>query len=129
MGSKHQALVKLILLRLGSRSDMRLWEAPVGIARSMDGKRTFRYGLTGCADIIGYSGPPLIQRFIGIEAKVGDDRQRDSQSAFQRTLEHFGHVYVIAYSVEEAEELLLARLAPPPDAQPNRMALPSTFPP
>lgn len=131
MGSKHQALVKLILLRLGSRPDMRLWEAQTGIARTLDGKRTFRYGLTGQADIIGYAYPGA--RFFAIEAKVGDDKQRDSQAAFQRTLEQFGGVYVIAYSPEEAEEVLLARLHAaippasnsPPDARPNRMEIPS----
>ena len=108
MGSKHQALVKLILLRLGSRRDIRLWEAPVGLARSLDGSRTFRYGLTGCADIIGITKHG--GRFLAIEAKVGDDVQRDSQSAFSRMIESFGGIYLLAYSAEEAEEILAARL-------------------
>ena len=108
MGSKHQALVKLILLKLGSRRDLRLWEAPVGLARSLDGARTFRYGLVGCADIIGIYKPG--GRFVAIEAKVGDDVQRPSQHAFAGMLESFGGVYVIAYSPEEAEETLLAKL-------------------
>lgn len=93
---------------------MRLWESQTGLARSMTGDRTFRYGLTGCADIIGYAAPN--GRFIAIEVKVGDDRQRESQAAFQRTLEQFGGVYVIAYSVEEAEELLLTRLKNAPQS-------------
>ncbi len=78
----------------------------------MDSRRTFRYGLTGCADIVGISRPG--GRFIAIEAKVGDDVQRSSQSAFQRMVEAFGGVYVLAYSVEEAEETLRVRLGGPP---------------
>lgn len=108
MGHKHQALVKAILLRLGSRREFRLWESPVGLARSLDGKRTFRYGLTGSADITGI-GPGGVR--LEIEAKVGDDVQRPTQAPFQRMIETFGGIYVIAYSAEEAEEVLLARVA------------------
>ena len=107
MGSKHQALVKTILLRLGSRPDLRLWEAPVGLARTMDGERTYRYGLTGCSDIIGIARGGI---FVAIEAKVGDDVQRESQARFQAMIENFGGVYVIAYSAEEAADVLEMRL-------------------
>lgn len=126
MGSKHQALVKTILLELGSRPDMRLWEAPVGLARSYDGSRTYQYGLTGCADIIGIYRPH--GRFIAIEAKVGDDVQRESQAHFQNMIESFGGVYVIAYSAEEAREILLARLALP-NAEYERLASDPSIPP
>jgi hypothetical protein len=108
MGSKHQSLVKSILLALGSRPDLRLWESQTGLVRSMDGRRTFRHGLTGCADITGIASPGGI--FVGIEAKVGDDVQRESQARFQAVIERFGGVYVVAYSPEEAEEVLLERL-------------------
>lgn len=125
MGSKHQALVKQILLALGSRRDLRLWEAPVGLARSLDGSRTFRYGLTGCADIIGIHKPD--GRFIAIEAKVGDDVQRPSQASFAKVLESFGGVYVLAYSPEEADELLKVKLsnAPRNDNVEHNSTLPS----
>lgn len=108
MGSKHQALVKQILVRLGSRRDVRIWESQVGIGRTLDGARTFRYGLVGCSDIVGVLAPYGL--ILCIEAKVGDDVQLKTQAAFQRMIERMGGIYIIAYSPEEAEELVNARL-------------------
>lgn len=54
---------------------------------------------TGISDIIAIFPPH--GRFIGIEIKVGRDKQRPDQLSFQRNVENVGGIYKIITSEEE----------------------------
>ncbi len=67
-----------ILREFGTRSDLRLWRANVGIAHM--GNRTVSFGLKGQADL---SGILPDGRRLEIEVKSDTGRQREEQLAFQ----------------------------------------------
>lgn len=81
---------------------MRLWRANVGVARiggpRSAGGRIVRFGLPGQADLTGIL-PGGVR--LEIEAKGAAGRQTEEQHAFQRMIERFGGVYVLARSVED----------------------------
>ncbi len=86
---------------------MRLWRANVGVAhiggpRSAGG-RVVRFGLPGQADLTGIL--PCGVR-LEIEVKRPGCPQTCEQRAFQRMIEHFGGVYVLARSVEDVRQAI-----------------------
>lgn len=93
----EKQLLNLILLAFGTRSDMRVWRANVGVAR-MPGGRVVRFGVPGQADITGIL-PGGVR--LEIETKSQDGRQTPEQQAYQRVIERFGGVYVLARSVDD----------------------------
>lgn len=92
----HGDLVNLLLIDLDAYGFF--WSNATGKARSMDGRRVISYGFVGSSDIIGMIRPT--GRFIGIECKVGKDRQRTEQKTFQRVSTANGGVYLIAHSTD-----------------------------
>lgn len=74
------------------------WTADTGVARSMDGDRTIRFGLPGQSDIQGC----LNGKWIGVEVKTATGKQRKNQAAFQRAIEAAGGFYCVARSPAEA---------------------------
>lgn len=97
---QHSQLVNDVLLRIGSRTDVRLWKNHTGQARSADGRRRLTFGIKGGSDLIGLIAPS--GRLLAIECKTGKAKQSKEQKAFQAMVEKFGGVYVLARSVEDA---------------------------
>lgn len=64
---------------------------------SYSGNRYIRFGMRGSADIIG-----LVKgRFIAIEVKSPSGRQSINQSEFQRNIEKFGGIYILARTIDD----------------------------
>lgn len=81
---------------------MRCWSNTTGQAFTRSGA-VIRFGLIGSADILG------IRRggqFLAIEVKSAVGRQRPEQIAFQRMVEEYGGVYILARSVADVERVL-----------------------
>lgn len=98
----EKAIQNAILREFGTRRDVRLWRANVGVARlggpRSAGGRVVRFGLPGQADLTGILPGGLR---LEIEVKGPDGRQSRAQRSFQAMIERFGGVYVLARSVED----------------------------
>ncbi len=92
----EKQIQNLILLTFGTRHDMRLWRANVGVARI--GRRVVRFGVPGQADLTGIL--PGGKR-LEIEVKTNVGQQTPEQRNYQRIIERFGGVYVLARSVDD----------------------------
>lgn len=64
--------------------------------------RLVRYGLTGSSDIIAI----IHGRFVGIEVKVGRDRQSGTQQNFAAAVRRAGGVYILARSLDDVTDTL-----------------------
>ena len=87
-----------ILRRFGTRADLRLWRSNAGVARM--GNRVVRFGVPGQADLTGILADG---RRLEIEVKSPTGRQTQDQKNYQRMIERFGGVYVLARCVEDVE--------------------------
>lgn len=96
----HQKLVNDLLLAFGSRPDCRVWTQINGVFRDFNSERIIRVGLNGAADISGIVSPS--GRRIEIEAKTGNAKQNESQINFQKMIERFKGIYLVARNVESA---------------------------
>ena len=85
-----------ILREFGTRRGLRIWRANTGVARI--GNRVIRFGVPGQADLTGILPDG---RRLEVEAKSPDGRQTEEQRNFQRMIERFGGVFVLARSVED----------------------------
>ncbi len=94
-----------ILREFGTRNDMRLWRANVGVARF--GRRTVAFGIPGQADLTGIL-PGGIR--LEIEVKGPNGRQTEDQRNFARMIERFGGIYVLARSVQDVWEVIGSHL-------------------
>ena len=103
------ATKKRILLANGRRDDLMIWNNPTGVALTLDGKRRFRFGLPGSADILGVLAvtitPEMVGQTIGqavaIETKSATGKQRDNQQKFERAFKQRGGKYFLARSTED----------------------------
>lgn len=95
----HSDLCREILLAVSPMG--MAWINNTGVLRDKT-DRPVRFGLPGSSDIIA-----IIQgRFVGIEAKVGADRQRKNQSNFAQAVRRAGGVYILARSVDDVRNTL-----------------------
>lgn len=85
-----------ILREFGTRRDMRVWRQNTGVGKF--GNRTVRFGVPGAADLTGLL--PNGTR-LEIEVKTEGGRQSNDQRNYQRMIERFGGVYVLARSVHD----------------------------
>jgi hypothetical protein len=92
MSIRHQNLVKRVLLHLSSVGIM-CWQGPTGVAKSMDGKRTIRFGLDGHSDVAGVIPPS--GRALYAEIKIPPDKQSEDQKNFQSAVEKRGARYIV----------------------------------
>lgn len=76
---------------------MRLWRQNTGVAR-MGPDRVVRFGVPGQADLTGILPGG---RRLEIEVKSPTGQQTPEQRNYQRMVERFGGVYVLARSVED----------------------------
>lgn len=86
-----------IIRTFGTRSDMRIWRANTGVARYRGG-REVRFGVPGQADLTGVL-PGGVR--LEVEVKSPTGRQTPEQASYQKMIERFGGVYVLARSVQD----------------------------
>ena len=98
---KERQVQNAILRAFGTRRSMRLWRANCGVARI--GNRVVRFGVPGQADLTGILPDG---RRIEVEAKSPGGKQTEEQRSFQRMIERFGGVYVLARSVADVATAL-----------------------
>ena len=98
---KEKALQNDILRAFGTKRRMRLWRANAGVARI--GDRVVRFGVPGQADLTGILPDG---RRLEVEVKSPGGTQTDDQRNFQRMIERFGGVYVLARTVEDIRQAL-----------------------
>jgi len=67
------------------------------------GNRFIRFGTAGCADVLAC---PAYKPPVWIELKSQTGRQTVEQKSFQMAVESAGHVYRLARSLEEVQEVL-----------------------
>lgn len=92
-----------ILRVFGTLPTLRLWRANVGAARF--GRRAVRFGIPGQADLTGILPDG---RRLEIEVKSPTGEQTTEQRRFQKMIERFRGVYVLARSVEDVRRQLVA---------------------
>ena len=93
----EHALVQQILVEFGSRPDLRIWRSNSGAAVSRTGAMV-RFGVPGQADI---SGIQVGGRRIEIECKTPTGQQSEAQKNWQRMIERFGGIYILARSTDD----------------------------
>lgn len=103
----HQKLVNEILLKVGSRPDVRLWTRVVGVGRALKTAQVIAYGVPGETDI---DGILLGGRRIGIEVKTGRGQLSEKQIRWRDMLIKFGALYVEARSVDDVLTAIEAAL-------------------
>lgn len=96
------AIQQAILAEFGARPDLRIWRANVLVARDQSG-RIIRAGIKGQADI---SGILADGRRLEIEVKTATGRQSQDQKRWQRMIERFNGLYILARSVEDVRAAL-----------------------
>jgi hypothetical protein len=95
-----------ILVALGRRPELRLWRQNTGAVKVED--RFIRFGVKGCADILGLIAPT--GRLLAIEVKGPHGKLSPAQEAFGVMVRRFGGLYVVARSVEDAVTAVEAAL-------------------
>lgn len=85
-----------------TKSWLRLWRANTGVGRF--GDRAVQFGVKGQADLTGLLPDG---RRLEIEVKKATGRQSKEQIAFQRMIESFGGLYILARSVQDVTQALI----------------------
>ena len=98
---KHGDLVNQCLLVLAEHGIA--WSNATGALKDASG-RLVRYGLNGSSDILAC----IKGRFVGVECKVGRDRQSDTQKRFEQAVTRHDGIYILARSVEDVTARLNA---------------------
>lgn len=80
----------------GTRRDLKIWRANVGAARLRGQRVTF--GVPGQADLTGILPDG---RRLEIEVKSPDGVQSEVQKNYQKMIEKFNGVYILARSVDD----------------------------
>jgi hypothetical protein len=108
-------LLHLILSSWGAHPQLRIWRANTGVgwfangqpARKTDsGAYPVKFGTPGQGDVSGLVLPS--GRRLEIETKFARGQQSDDQKSFQRMIERFGGLYVLARSLEDVDRALAA---------------------
>ncbi len=102
---KEKDVQHAILRTFGTLPRLRIWRANTGVARI--GKRVVRFGVPGQADLTGILPDG---RRLEVEVKSPTGRQTRDQKNFQRMIEKFNGIYVLARSVEDVWNALRKHL-------------------
>lgn len=94
----ERTLQTAILREFGSVPWCRLWRQNSGLFLTPDGQHPVRAGIPGCADL---SGILSDGRRLEIEVKSTRGRQSKQQLAFQRMIQRFQGVYILARSIDD----------------------------
>ncbi len=92
-----------ILREFGTRPDLRIWRANVGVARI--GRHTVRFGIPGQADLTGIAPDG---RRLEIEVKSERGRLSENQKRFRDLIRRFRGIHIVARSVHDVYEQLAA---------------------
>lgn len=104
MAHAENVLIAKILLRHGSRPDVRLWRNEVGLFWHADGVGRVSCGLVpGSSDIIGI-GPGGV--FIAIEVKATRQTTSDLQKKYVETITRLGGLARVISNMQEVDDLL-----------------------
>ena len=104
MTGQYESVVQgEILKAYQNHPNIKLWRQNVGAAR-MSGGAFVRFGLPGQADISGIIAPS--GRALFIEVKSATGRQSPKQVVFQRFVERYGAVYVLARGLSDVQKVL-----------------------
>lgn len=99
-----------ILRTFGTRKDMRIWRANVGASTFQGpyGNQRVTFGVPGQADLSGIILDPTTGKGtrLEIEVKSAVGRQRPEQVNYQKMIEQFGGIYILARSVEDVFKAL-----------------------
>jgi len=101
----HGQLVKGVLDYLdlmGKRYPLYAFKSSSGTVKTEDG-RFFSSGKSGCPDITCCFNTGI---YIGMECKVGKDKQSELQKIAQKEIEVAGGYYFIIRSMDDAQEAL-----------------------
>lgn len=90
-----------ILRTFGTIPQLRIWRANVGVA--CIGTRVVRFGIPGQADLTGVLPDG---RRLEIEVKSLNGRQSREQAGFQRMIERFSGLYILARSTDDVRRAL-----------------------
>lgn len=103
---------RTILAHYAKHPRVTLWRNNTGVAKT--GGRFVRFGKVGSGDLTGLMDDGTR---IEVEIKTPDGKhpQSAAQKEFQRTIEHFGGIYILATSLEDVTSVLDAW--PIPDRQ------------
>ena len=101
MGNKHNDLINIVLLYLSTVKLCRAWRNETGMAFTQRGTPV-KYGLKGSADILGCWN----SKFISIEIKTVNDKQRDQQKLFQTAIGKCGGIYILAYELDDVKKYI-----------------------
>lgn len=99
---KEHEIMQGILISIGSLPDVRIWRNNTGSIKTQDG-RFITFGLKGSADMLGILKGG---KFLAIEVKTATGRQSEQQKSFQKMIEAFGGVYILARSVDDVNRRL-----------------------
>lgn len=77
-------------------------------AAKLDGARFMRFGVKGCADIIGQMQDG---RFLAIECKSADGRLTVEQAAFLDRVKRHGGVAGVARSIDDVDDIVEGKIA------------------
>ena len=73
-----------------------------GIFSNANGKQRFvKFGHPGMADILAFTK----QSTIWAECKGTGGKQSENQKAFQKEVEAYGHIYIVAHGIEDVQSL------------------------
>jgi hypothetical protein len=73
-----------------------------GIFQNKEGPRRFvKFGEKGMADILAFTKSSV----IWCECKGSNGKQSEYQKAFQQEVESFGHIYIVAHSIDDISPL------------------------
>ena len=85
-----------------SDKPLRIWRQNTGVARHNG--RVVRYGIPGQADLSGILAGGVR---LEIEVKTVKGRQSDAQKNWQKMIEKYGGVYILARSVDDVERYFM----------------------
>jgi hypothetical protein len=101
LATGHTALVSEILRTFGADERWRIWQNNTGTAFRKG--RPISFGKKGSPDIIGFLDDG---RFVGVEVKVGRDKQSRDQIMFAVTARKYNAVYLVARSLDDVAKFL-----------------------
>jgi len=106
--SREKFIQNDILRTFGTKPTLRLWRANVGASTFLGphGKQRVQFGVPGQADLTGILPDG---RRLEIEVKSAVGRQRPEQANYQKMIEKFGGIYILARSVEDVFKALTAK--------------------
>lgn len=121
---KHSKLISNVLFFL-SLNKIFAWQNNTGATKI--GDAFVQFGKRGSSDIIGILPDG---RFLGVEVKIGKDKQKPEQIIFQERIERNGGVYILIYDIHDLirHDAIVPFITCDVDDALRRMGLPSVAP-